>query len=148
MRCKYPRTVAFVLHGRRIGSNCLHIKAGTFFHRGFEEGHIVETVVFSTFFIQLREALANFSTAMVSTALVSFTMRYINDGKFSFIHILSALTLFVCYKLVRNARAHNPIAHRREVRGIVMGALMIAGFFTFQFDRLMARWLMGLPALN
>ncbi len=86
--------------------------------------------------------------SMVSTAAVSFTMRYINDGSFSFIHILSVFTLYVCFKLVRNARAHNPIGHRREVRGIVMGALMIAGFFTFQFDRLMGRWLMGLEAFS
>lgn len=86
--------------------------------------------------------------SMVSTALVSFTMRSINQGAFSFIHILSVVTLYVCYKLVRNARAHDPIGHRREVRGIVMGALMIAGFFTFQFDRLMGRWFMGLPAFN
>jgi len=86
--------------------------------------------------------------SMVSTALVSFTMRYINQGTFSFIHILSVLTLYVSYKLVRNARAHDPIGHRREVRGIVMGALMIAGFFTFQFDRLMGRWLMALPVFS
>lgn len=86
--------------------------------------------------------------SMVTTALMSFSIRQINDGTFSFIHLLSVLTLWVCYKLVRNARAHDPIGHRREVRGIVLGALMIAGFFTFQFDRVMGRWLIALTAGN
>ncbi len=85
---------------------------------------------------------------MVSTALVSFTLRFINDGKFSLIHLLSILTLAVSWKLVAKARAHKALEHRREVRGIVTGALLVAGFFTFPFDRLMGRWLQGMAVFN
>ncbi|WP_336985503.1 DUF2306 domain-containing protein [Altererythrobacter aquiaggeris] len=85
---------------------------------------------------------------MVSTALVSFTLRYINEGNFSPIHLLSVLTLIVSWKLVAKARAHKPVEHRREVRGIVTGALLVAGFFTFPFNRLMGMWLQGMPVFN
>ncbi|WP_114520967.1 DUF2306 domain-containing protein [Altererythrobacter sp. ZODW24] len=85
---------------------------------------------------------------MVSTALVSFTLRFINPGGFSPIHLLSILTLVVSWKLVAKARAHKPIEHRREVRGIVTGALLIAGFFTFPFNRLMGTWLQGMTVFN
>jgi uncharacterized membrane protein len=33
--------------------------------------------------------------------------------------------------------------HRRGIRAMVLGALLIAGFFTFPFDRLLGRWLFG-----
>jgi uncharacterized membrane protein len=31
--------------------------------------------------------------------------------------------------------------HRRSVRAMVTGALLIAGFFTFPFNRLLGHWL-------
>lgn len=86
---------------------------------------------------------------MVSTALVSFTLHFLNPpGGFSPIHLLSVLTLVVCWQLVAKARAHKPFEHRGQVRGIVTGALLIAGFFTFPFNRLMGTWLQGLPVFN
>jgi hypothetical protein len=44
-------------------------------------------------------------------------------------------------RIPRNARSHNVPAHRRAVRGLVVGALLAAGFFTFAFDRLLGHWL-------
>jgi uncharacterized membrane protein len=41
------------------------------------------------------------------------------------------------------ARTHRYAAHRRAVRGMVTGALLIAGFFTFPFGRLLGHWLFG-----
>lgn len=41
------------------------------------------------------------------------------------------------------ARAHQMVRHRRAVRGMVIGALLIAGFFTFPFGRLLGHWLLG-----
>jgi uncharacterized membrane protein len=41
------------------------------------------------------------------------------------------------------ARAHNVVGHRATVRGLVTGALIIAGYFTFPFDRMLGHWLFG-----
>ena len=45
--------------------------------------------------------------------------------------------------IVWRARTHRVAAHRRSIRGIVIGALLVAGFFTFPFDRLLGSWLFG-----
>ena len=45
--------------------------------------------------------------------------------------------------IVWNARAHNVRRHRTDVRAMVTGALLIAGFFTFPFNRLLGQWLFG-----
>ncbi|ANU06975.1 DUF2306 domain-containing protein [Paraurantiacibacter namhicola] len=79
--------------------------------------------------------------AMVITAVDTFFIRDINDGNFSLIHLLSVLTLFVCWRIVSSARAGDHVAHRGHVRGIVIGALLVAGFFTFMFNRLFAIWI-------
>jgi uncharacterized membrane protein len=80
-------------------------------------------------------------TAMLLTAASSFFIRDINDGGFSFIHILSAWTLFQVPLIVWSARTHNVRQHRSSVRGMVTGALLVAGFFTFPFDRMLGHWL-------
>ena len=79
--------------------------------------------------------------SMFGTAALSFGMRYTNHGGFSFIHIISAWTLFQVPWIVYRARRHEIAKHRRAVRGMVVGALLIAGFFTFPFDRLLGHWL-------
>lgn len=81
--------------------------------------------------------------AMILTALVSFTIRDGNDGSFSFIHILSVWTLLQVPLIYWTARTHNVVKHRSSVRGMVLGALLIAGFFTFPFNRLLGHWLFG-----
>lgn len=80
-------------------------------------------------------------TAMFLTALVSLTIRDTNDGGFSLIHILSAWTLLQVPLIYWSARTRNIERHRGSVRGMVLGALLIAGFFTFPFDRLLGHWL-------
>lgn len=81
--------------------------------------------------------------AMFLTALVTFNIRSINRGGFSLIHLLSAWTLIQVAVIVWSARNHNLARHRSAVRGMVLGALLIAGFFTFPFDRLLGQWLFG-----
>ena len=77
--------------------------------------------------------------AMLATAASSFFIR--STGAFSWIHLLSIWTLVQVPLLWWRARRHDVAAHRSGVRGIVTGALLIAGFFTFPFDRLLGHWL-------
>ena len=83
------------------------------------------------------------AAAMAGTAALSFGVRGLNGGALSFIHILSAWTLIQVPIIVSSARSHNVARHRGAVRGMVSGALIIAGVFTFPFERLMGRWLFG-----
>lgn len=83
------------------------------------------------------------ATAMLATALISFAVRNVNHGGFSIIHILSVWVAIQVPLIVWSARTHNVRAHRSSVRGMVLGALLIAGFFTFPFDRLLGHWLFG-----
>ncbi len=83
------------------------------------------------------------ASAMALTALMTFGIRGINDGRLSAIHILSVFTLVMVPLLVAAARRHQHARHRGIVRGMVAGALLIAGFFTFPLDRLMGHWLFG-----
>jgi uncharacterized membrane protein len=82
-------------------------------------------------------------TAMGATAAFTFGIRGLNQGSLSLIHILSAWTLIQVPLIVWAARTHNVARHRNAVRGMVTGALIIAGIFTFPFDRLMGHWLFG-----
>lgn len=78
--------------------------------------------------------------AMLATAIVSFGVRG-GGGHFSAIHILSLAVVVLAPWLWWTARTHRVAQHRRTVRGMVIGALLIAGFFTFPFDRLLGHWL-------
>lgn len=82
------------------------------------------------------------AAAMVATAIASFFIRRHNGG-FSWIHILSLVTLIGVPMIVYAARSHRVAAHRMGVRIAVSGALLIAGSFTFPFNRLLGRWLLG-----
>ncbi|WP_159977703.1 MULTISPECIES: DUF2306 domain-containing protein [unclassified Novosphingobium] len=83
------------------------------------------------------------SAAMLLTAVDSLFVTTSNPGHFSPIHALSFLTIVLVPLLVFNARRHNVARHRRTVRGMIIGALLIAGFFTFPFDRLLGHWLLS-----
>lgn len=85
--------------------------------------------------------------AMAVSALISFDLRLIRDGQFSPIHILSFATLVLLPRLWWTAHHHNIAEHRRGVRLIIGGALLIAGFFTFGFNRILAQWLFGGPGI-
>ncbi|WP_310496061.1 DUF2306 domain-containing protein [Sandarakinorhabdus sp.] len=64
-------------------------------------------------------------------------------GDFSFIHILSVLVVLQVPRIIIAAREHRIADHERGVRSIVIGALLVAGFFTFPFGRLLGQWLIG-----
>ncbi|MFD1787315.1 DUF2306 domain-containing protein [Sphingomonas floccifaciens] len=81
--------------------------------------------------------------AMLATAASSFLIREIANGRPSLIHVLSAWTLFQVPLLWWLARTHQVERHRRAVRALVTGALLVAGFFTFPFNRLLGHWLFG-----
>jgi uncharacterized membrane protein len=78
---------------------------------------------------------------MFTTALISFDLRLMNKGGLSLIHILSVLTLIGVPVLVLSARRHDIRRHRNQARSFVVGALLVAGFFTFPFNRLLGSWL-------
>ena len=89
------------------------------------------------------------TAAMVATAALSLAFKTgagpgshgVFTGDLSPIHLLSLVVLVMVPRLVLAARRHDVAAHRRGVRGIVVGAILIAGFFTFPFDRLLGHWL-------
>ena len=81
--------------------------------------------------------------AMVTTAVLSLLVRTINPGHFSAIHILSIIVLIMAPRVWLTARAHQVARHRATVRGLVTGALLIAGFFTLPPFRLLGGWLFG-----
>lgn len=81
--------------------------------------------------------------AMALTAIDSLFVRLTNKGGFSVIHLLSLWTIIQVPLIVIAARQHDLKRHRAAVRGMVVGALLIAGFFTFPFNRLLGHWLFG-----
>ena len=83
------------------------------------------------------------ATAMVGTALISLAITPVGGRLVSPITLLSILVLVLVPRLVLQARAHDVVQHRASVRGLVIGALLLAGFFTFPFDRLLGHWLFG-----
>ncbi len=81
------------------------------------------------------------ASAMFLTAVSSLDLSISNPGGWSFIHLLSLGTMIQVPIIVWSARTHNVKRHRRAVRGMVTGALLVAGFFTFPFNRLLGHWL-------
>ena len=82
-------------------------------------------------------------TAMVATAALSLFVKTTNPGQFSLIHILSIFTLIMAPRVWLTAHARQVARHRATVRGLVTGALLIAGFFTLPPFRLIGSGLFG-----
>ena len=80
-------------------------------------------------------------SAMMLTAFISLLIENPHLNRFSFIHILSVFVLIQAPLIAYKARRHKINSHRFNVRALVTGALLIAGFFTFPFDRLLGHWL-------
>jgi uncharacterized membrane protein len=80
---------------------------------------------------------------MFGSAAVSFGVRGVNAGGFSFIHVLSAIVVIGVPLAVLSARRHKVSRHRMGIRALVTGGLLTAGFFTFPFNRLLGHWLFG-----
>ena len=81
--------------------------------------------------------------AMTTSAALSLFVKVINPGHFSLIHLLSIFVLIMAPRVWLTARAHKVAQHRATVRGLVTGALLIAGFFTLPPFRLLGGWLFG-----
>ena len=60
---------------------------------------------------------------MLWTAVTSFWIRHINDGAFSWLHVLSVVTLVTVTLGVVNARRGNIQAHRGNMVGSWLGAV-------------------------
>ncbi len=82
------------------------------------------------------------ATAMMATALASLFVRT-EDGGWSPIHILSVITIIGVPSAIWRARVHDVSGHRLSMRLLITGALILAGVFTFPFDRTLGRWLFG-----
>jgi uncharacterized membrane protein len=74
-------------------------------------------------------------------ALVAISSFWIHDirliGPFSPIHLLSIFTLAMLVVAVMHARRHRVERHRKAMTTIFIGALVIAGLFTFLPGRIM-----------
>ena len=81
---------------------------------------------------------------MLAVVVSSFFIHTIRLwGPFSPIHLLSILTLALLPLAVWRARQHDVRKHRRAMLGLFVGALVIAGVFTFLPGRIMHAVLFG-----
>ncbi len=64
-------------------------------------------------------------------------------GDVSPIHALSVFVAVMVPAAVVRARQHNRAGHESAIRGLVIGSLLVAGFFTLPFGRLLGTWLQG-----
>jgi uncharacterized membrane protein len=81
---------------------------------------------------------------MLTVAVSSFWIHDIRMfGPFSAIHLLSIVTLVTVPAAVLAARRHRVVTHRKAMTSIFVGALVIAGFFTFMPGRIMYRVAFG-----
>jgi uncharacterized membrane protein len=81
--------------------------------------------------------------AMFLAAAFSLLVHKINPGGFSLIHLLSAYVIVAAPVIWWSARTHRVALHRGNVRGMITGALLIAGLFTLPFGRMLGVWLFG-----
>ncbi len=81
--------------------------------------------------------------AMATVAISSIFIRNINDGAFSWIHLFTGWTIIILPMALYAARRHEVAKHRGRMTGLFVGALLIAGMFTFFPGRLMWRVFLG-----
>ncbi|MBN8808998.1 MAG: DUF2306 domain-containing protein [Sphingomonas sp.] len=79
--------------------------------------------------------------AMIATAAISLFVHHSSTQRFSVIHLLSLFTLVMAPRVWLTARRHNVAGHRATVRGLVTGALVVAGYFTLLETRMLGSWL-------
>lgn len=80
----------------------------------------------------------SWATLMVIVAASSLFIHVLRIwGKWSPIHLLSLLVLVTVPLAVRHARRHDVRRHRNAMTALFMGALVIAGAFTFMPGRIM-----------
>lgn len=80
-------------------------------------------------------------------AVVAISSFWINElrlvGPFSPIHLLAVLTLWTLMRGVLAARNHHVKNHKRAMKTLVIGALLVAGAFTFMPGRIMSQVVSG-----
>jgi len=111
----------------------IHVIAATI---GFLIGTIVILMPKGVFPHQLLGKLFVFMA--ISTALTSFFIHHIKQiGPFSWIHILSIITLVSTVKAIRAIRRGDVRTHKQNMLAVYIGGFIIAGAFTFIPGRLM-----------
>ena len=81
---------------------------------------------------------------MAGVALASFPIHgFCTVGPFSPIHLLSVYVLYALFSAIRQVRRGNIAAHRRSMRGLFFGGLIVAGLFTLWPGRLMHQFIWG-----
>jgi len=84
---------------------------------------------------------------VILLALIALSSFFIHEikliGPFSPIHLLSIFTLVMLPLAVLRARRHEVQKHRRAMIGIFIGALVVAGAFTFAPGRIMHAVVLG-----
>lgn len=83
------------------------------------------------------------AAAMAIVAISSLFIREINDGAFSWIHLLTGWTIVILPMGLYAARRHEVARHRSRMVGLFVGGLIVAGLFTFFPGRLMWRIFLG-----
>ena len=84
-----------------------------------------------------------FLILMSVTAVSAVFVRQINDGGFSWVHLLIPLTLFGVASGLIAARRHDIRRHRAAMLGLYLGALVVACGFTLLPGRLLYRVFFG-----
>jgi len=80
-----------------------------------------------------------FLALMTVTAISAVFVREVNDGGFSWIHLLVPLTLAGIVGGLVAARRHDVGRHRSVMLSLYLGALAVAGAFTLLPGRLLYR---------
>jgi uncharacterized membrane protein len=83
-------------------------------------------------------------TLMLVVSISAFFMHQLRIwGAWSPIHLLAIFTLVMLPIAVWRARRHEVAQHRRAMLGLFLGALVIAGLFTFLPGRIMHAVMFG-----
>jgi uncharacterized membrane protein len=82
-------------------------------------------------------------TIMALIALSSFGITALHPGRFSFVHVISVVTLVVLPFAVLHARRGRVRRHAIAMVSLFVGALIIAGAFTLLPGRIMGHVVFG-----
>lgn len=80
---------------------------------------------------------------MLCAAFSALFIRLINNGKFSYIHLFVPLTVLASIQAVYYVRRGQIKQHKRAVKGMFFGALLIPGALSFLPGRIMWRFIFG-----
>jgi uncharacterized membrane protein len=95
-------------------------------------------IFFSTKGARVHRGLGVFYLALMTiTAITALFIRVIDPGHLSLIHLFVPLTLVGVTSTIVALKRRNIAGHKRSMIGLYVGALLIAGGFTFLPGRLM-----------